>query len=125
MVTLSSLASFSFALSQRGVTEFFRRQFLDTTFKGLYTANAFDMLLLIPYFIVLIFLASYGIHRYVLVYLYYKHKKNAHGQTSRRAAIQMSICHASPCSFPFSTSSSSSTAWWTPAAACTIRRTSC
>ena len=34
------------------------------------------MALLIPYFIVLILLASYGIHRYVLVYLYYKHRKN-------------------------------------------------
>ena len=35
------------------------------------------MMLLIPYFIVLVFLASYGIHRYVLVYLYYKNRKNA------------------------------------------------
>src|SRR5258708_30658348 len=34
------------------------------------------MSLLVPYFIVLILLASYGMHRYVLVYLYYKHKKN-------------------------------------------------
>src|SRR5690349_16838373 len=34
------------------------------------------MALLIPYFIVLILLASYGMHRYTLVYLYYKHKKN-------------------------------------------------
>jgi len=34
------------------------------------------MALLIPYFIVLILLASYGAHRYVLVYLYYKNKKN-------------------------------------------------
>jgi cellulose synthase/poly-beta-1,6-N-acetylglucosamine synthase-like glycosyltransferase len=42
----------------------------------LYHANAFDTALLIPYFIVLILLASYGAHRYVLVYLYYKNKKN-------------------------------------------------
>jgi len=34
------------------------------------------MALLIPYFIVLTLLASYGVHRYVLVYLYYKNKKN-------------------------------------------------
>src|SRR5437764_9716556 len=34
------------------------------------------MALLIPYFIVLILLASYGLHRYTLVYLYYKKKKN-------------------------------------------------
>src|SRR5437762_663276 len=63
-------------LAQRGFTQYFRQHFLDTTFKGLYTANAFDMALLIPYFIVLILLASYGLHRYTLVYLYYKKRKN-------------------------------------------------
>ena len=35
------------------------------------------MALLIPYFMVLIVLAFYGMHRYQLVYLYYKHRKNA------------------------------------------------
>jgi cellulose synthase/poly-beta-1,6-N-acetylglucosamine synthase-like glycosyltransferase len=50
--------------------------FFDPTFEGKYQANAFDLALLIPYFIVLIWLASYGIHRYVLVYLYYKNRKN-------------------------------------------------
>src|SRR5947209_18886570 len=59
------------------VSRFIRAQFLDNTFRGLYTPNAFDIALLAPYFIVLVFLASYGIHRYVLVYLYYKHKNNA------------------------------------------------
>ena len=34
------------------------------------------MALLIPYFVVLILLASYGMHRYRLVYLYYKNKRN-------------------------------------------------
>ena len=60
----------------RGFGQYFRSHFLDTTFKGLYQANGFDTALLIPYFIVLILLASYGIHRYVLVYLYYKHRRN-------------------------------------------------
>ncbi len=59
------------------VGDFFRRQFLDKTFQGLYTPNAFDLALLVPYFIVLVWLASYGIHRYVLVYLYYKNRRNA------------------------------------------------
>jgi cellulose synthase/poly-beta-1,6-N-acetylglucosamine synthase-like glycosyltransferase len=78
MSILSISATFIFTMSQRSpVSQFIRRQFLDTTFRGLYTANAFDMMLLIPYFVVLIFLASYGIHRYVLVYMYYKHRKNA------------------------------------------------
>jgi cellulose synthase/poly-beta-1,6-N-acetylglucosamine synthase-like glycosyltransferase len=39
-------------------------------------ANGFDLLLLIPYFIVMVILASYGIHRYILVYEYYKYRKN-------------------------------------------------
>ncbi|HLK34849.1 MAG TPA: cellulose synthase family protein [Terriglobales bacterium] len=72
------LAEFIFGLflfAPHGVTNYIRTQFLDTTFKGLYQANAFDLALLIPYFIVLIWLASYGIHRYTLVYLYYKHRK--------------------------------------------------
>ena len=62
--------------AQHGFTQYLRQHFLDTTFKGLYRANAFDMALLVPYFIVLILLASYGMHRYALVYLYYKKKKN-------------------------------------------------
>lgn len=64
-------------LSQpHGLRHYLRSHFLDTTFKGLYHANGFDLALLIPYFIVLILLAFYGMHRYQLVYLYYKHRKN-------------------------------------------------
>jgi len=48
----------------------------DDRFKGIYQINGFDLTLLIPYFIVLILLATYGVHRYVLVYLYYKNRKN-------------------------------------------------
>ncbi len=55
---------------------YLRSHFLDPTFKGLYHANAFDMALLIPYFVVLVLLAFYGMHRYQLVYLYYKYRKN-------------------------------------------------
>ena len=63
-------------MASRGIGQYIRQHFLDTTFRGLYHANAFDMALLVPYFIVLILLASYGMHRYVLVYLYYKHRNN-------------------------------------------------
>jgi cellulose synthase/poly-beta-1,6-N-acetylglucosamine synthase-like glycosyltransferase len=68
-----SLALF---VTTRGIVPYFRQHFLDKTFQGIYQVNTFDLALLIPYFIVLILLASYGVHRYVLVYLYYKHKKN-------------------------------------------------
>jgi len=63
-------------LTSRGLGQYLRQHFLDKTFQGLYHANAFDMALLIPYFVVLILLAFYGAHRYILVYLYYKNKKN-------------------------------------------------
>jgi cellulose synthase/poly-beta-1,6-N-acetylglucosamine synthase-like glycosyltransferase len=72
-ISLPALAVF---LARPGLSQYIRQHFLDTTFKGLYKANAFDMGLLIPYFIVLILLAGYGMHRYTLVYLYYKKKKN-------------------------------------------------
>jgi len=63
-------------LASKGLGPYLRQHFLDKTFQGLYQVNAFDLALLIPYFIVLTILASYGAHRYWMVYLYYKHKKN-------------------------------------------------
>src|SRR5207237_7115557 len=39
-----------------------------------------------PYFIVLITLAFYGMHRYQLVYLYYKHRKNKVTEPTSRFA---------------------------------------
>src|SRR5208282_742806 len=63
-------------LASKGLGAYLRQHFLDKTFQGLYQVNAFDLALLIPYFIVLIILAAYGAHRYWLVYLYYKHKEN-------------------------------------------------
>src|SRR5579863_7004409 len=66
----------AFFLVQRSFTQYVHQHFLDTTFKGLYQANGFDLALLIPYFIVLVLLAAYGLHRYTLVYLYYKKRQN-------------------------------------------------
>ncbi|MGB6974206.1 MAG: cellulose synthase family protein [Terracidiphilus sp.] len=51
-------------------------QFADQTFKGLYHWNWFDAAILLPYFAVMIALSIYGMHRYTLVYLYYKYRKN-------------------------------------------------
>ncbi|MDE1156009.1 MAG: glycosyltransferase family 2 protein [Acidobacteriaceae bacterium] len=45
-------------------------------FHGEYRWNAFDVALLVPYFIVMVILAFYGIHRYQLVWLYYRNKRN-------------------------------------------------
>ena len=48
-------------------------------FRGLYQLNSFDLAIMIPYFLVLVILASYGMHRYYLVYAYFKHRKNVPG----------------------------------------------
>src|SRR5512141_1742818 len=72
---LSAVHNLALFAGSRGFGQYFKTHFLDKTFQGIYQFNAFDLALLIPYFVVLIFLASYGIHRYVLVYLYYKNKK--------------------------------------------------
>jgi cellulose synthase/poly-beta-1,6-N-acetylglucosamine synthase-like glycosyltransferase len=64
------------ATAPRGIVPYLRQHILDKTFQGLYHTDAFDRALLVPYFIVLFLLAGYGMHRYILVYLYYKHKKN-------------------------------------------------
>jgi cellulose synthase/poly-beta-1,6-N-acetylglucosamine synthase-like glycosyltransferase len=70
---LSALAMYAVP---RGIGAYLRQHLLDRTFQGLYHTDSFDRALLIPYFIVLVLLAGYGMHRYILVYLYYKHKKN-------------------------------------------------
>jgi cellulose synthase/poly-beta-1,6-N-acetylglucosamine synthase-like glycosyltransferase len=58
----------------------------DQTFKGLYRWNPFDAALLLPYFAVMIVLALYGVHRYTLCWLYFKHRKNAHPDPPGRFA---------------------------------------
>jgi cellulose synthase/poly-beta-1,6-N-acetylglucosamine synthase-like glycosyltransferase len=69
----------------------------DRPFRGLYQWNGFDAALLVPYFAVMIFLAIYGIHRYTMVYLYYKHKKSynpeplSHFEDLPRVTVQLPI----------------------------------
>ena len=64
-------------LAPKGLTHYLKTHYADKTFEHLYTLSAFDLWLLIPYFIVMIILAFYGLHRYQLVWLYFKNKKNA------------------------------------------------
>jgi len=71
---LSQLALF-FA-TQRGLSHYFKTHYADHTFEHLYKWNAFDTALLIPYFTVMVVLAFYGMHRYQLVWIYYRDKKN-------------------------------------------------
>jgi cellulose synthase/poly-beta-1,6-N-acetylglucosamine synthase-like glycosyltransferase len=76
---------------------YLRSHYGDRTFENLYHWNWFDTSLLIPYFLVMIILAFYGLHRYQLVYLYYKHRKNAakeppkHFENLPRITVQLPI----------------------------------
>src|SRR5260370_35002287 len=45
-------------LASKGLVPYLRQHFLDKTFQGLYQVNAFDLALLIPYFVVLIILRA-------------------------------------------------------------------
>jgi len=45
-------------------------------FRGLYQINSFDLAVMIPYFVVLVILAAFGLHRYWLVYSYFKNRRN-------------------------------------------------
>ncbi len=58
------------------------------TFQGMYRWNAFDVLLLIPYFAVMVVLAFYGIHRYQLVWLYYRNKQQGEHFLHSAAAVR-------------------------------------
>ncbi len=58
-----------------GLGHYWKTHYADKTFEHLYRWNLFDTFLLVPYFIVMIVLAFYGVHRYQLVWLYYRNKK--------------------------------------------------
>jgi cellulose synthase/poly-beta-1,6-N-acetylglucosamine synthase-like glycosyltransferase len=64
-------------LAPKTFSHYLKTHYGDRTFENLYRLNSFDLALLIPYFIVMIVLAFYGIHRYQLVWLYYRNKKKA------------------------------------------------
>jgi cellulose synthase/poly-beta-1,6-N-acetylglucosamine synthase-like glycosyltransferase len=65
-------------LQSNAFTSYWHR-ILNPTFRGLYHANAFDLSIMLPYFLVMTILACYGLHRYALVYNFYKYRKNAAG----------------------------------------------
>ncbi len=64
-------------LAPRGLGHYWKSHYADQTFQHLYQLTAFDYALLIPYFLVMVILAFYGLHRYQLVWLYFRNKKNA------------------------------------------------
>lgn len=82
--------------AQQGPLTHYWKKLTDRTFTGIYRANSFDLAMMIPYFLVLLVLAMYGLHRYWLVYDYYKYSKNVPAEpppVSRwpRVTIQLPI----------------------------------
>ena len=73
---LNALALF-FA-SPRGLKYYWKTHYASPVlhqFTQDYRWNAFDISMLVPYFIVMVILAFYGIHRYQLVWLYYRNRR--------------------------------------------------
>ncbi len=66
-----------FLADQHPIRHYWKTHYADHTFRNVYRWNAFDVSLLVPYFIVMIILAFYGIHRYQLVWLYYRNRRKA------------------------------------------------
>jgi cellulose synthase/poly-beta-1,6-N-acetylglucosamine synthase-like glycosyltransferase len=77
LFSLSAVPAAAIFLGQKGLGHYWRTHYGDHTFEHLYRWNTFDVCLLVPYFIVMVILAFYGIHRYQLVWLYYRNRKNA------------------------------------------------
>jgi cellulose synthase/poly-beta-1,6-N-acetylglucosamine synthase-like glycosyltransferase len=78
--TFGNLLGLWLAAVPHGFQHYVKSHYLDQTFRqygSLYRWNWFDTSLLVPYFVVMIILAFYGIHRYQLVWLYYRNKKSA------------------------------------------------
>ena len=93
----AQLAAFLAGGQQNSLKHYLKMQYADQTFRGLYHWNWFDLALLIPYFAVMLVLAIYGVHRYTLCYLYFKHRKNynpnplKHFDELPRVTIQLPI----------------------------------
>ena len=66
-------------LYQTGLVSHYWQKLVDPTFRGLYQVNAFDLAIMLPYFFVMTILAMYGIHRYHLVYNFFRNRKNVPG----------------------------------------------
>jgi cellulose synthase/poly-beta-1,6-N-acetylglucosamine synthase-like glycosyltransferase len=93
----AQIAALFAGAQQNSFKHYLKMQYADQTFRGLYHWNWFDLTLLVPYFLVMIVLAIYGVHRYTLCYLYFKHRKNhspdppKHFDELPRVTIQLPI----------------------------------
>ena len=93
---MSHLLTASLIVQSNPVIRYFYKIFHKDPFRGIYTTNAFDLAFLIPYFVILIVLSIYGLHRYHLVYLYLKNRHKARRPQGRfenlpRITVQLPV----------------------------------
>jgi len=74
-----------FLLASSFSTQLYNSLF-DDTFSGLYHLQPFDYLILLPYFVILIVLSMYGMHRFEMIRGYLKHRGNMPVEPPRRFA---------------------------------------
>ena len=96
LFSLRTLALTLLYAAPHGLQHYWRTHYAQRTFQGMYRWNSFDVALLIPYFIVMLILAFYGIHRYQLVWLYYRNRK-------KEATSANAPAHFDPQDLPFVT----------------------
>ncbi len=53
-----------------------KREMLDDTFAGVHSLALFDYMLIVPYFVILLILSFYGMHRYAMIRGYFKFRGN-------------------------------------------------
>src|SRR5579875_1732581 len=71
--TLAALAD----INLHKLSHYWHTHYADHTFEHLYHWNLFDAAMLTPYFLVMIILSFYGVHRYIMVWEYYHYRKRA------------------------------------------------
>lgn len=70
---LTSLPLFFFA--SRSTVDQVITQLFDDTFAGIHQPALFDYSLMVPYFVLLAILSVFGLHRFEILWRYYRHKK--------------------------------------------------
>ncbi|MGC2637791.1 MAG: cellulose synthase family protein [Acidobacteriaceae bacterium] len=85
---IASAQALSLFFVKNDLRHYLRTHYGDHTFQHLYHWQlfSFDTLLLTPYFLVMIVLSFYGLHRYKLVWQFYRYKKNATGEPPQHFA---------------------------------------
>src|SRR5271169_730846 len=66
--------AFFFANSTSTLSDRLVDALMDNTFSGVYRLQPFDWAIIVPYFLVLIVLSVYGLHRYSMIRGYWKYR---------------------------------------------------